>query len=246
MNSNNLNILLTICARGGSKGIPLKNIKQLAGKPLIEYTFIVAKQFKNKYVNVDIALSTDSDDIKNVGLLSGLNVPYSRPESLATDRAGKIDAIKDILLFYENLNKIGYDYILDLDVTSPLRSLNDLSQAFQIISSNSFAYNLFSVSPANRNPYFNMVEQGEDGYYHLSKKLTGNILSRQMAPKVFDLNASFYFYRRLFFDEGFQSALTDRSLIYEVPHFCFDLDHPIDFEFLSFLILNNKIDFDWL
>lgn len=237
--------LITICARGGSKGIPGKNIKLLSGKPLIEYTFEIAKQFKKIYADADIALSTDSKEIINIALLSGLEVPYLRPEVFATDNAGKIGAIKDVLIFYEKLNQTRYDYILDLDVTSPLRNLKDLSEAFQLIRDDQAAYNIFSVNPANRNPYFNMVEKGADGYYHLIKKLSDNILSRQLAPKVFDMNASFYFYRRMFFDMEFQSTITDKSLIYEVPHICFDLDHLIDFEFLSYLIGNNKIDFDW-
>lgn len=241
-----MKILITVCARGGSKGIPLKNIRPLAGKPLIGYTIKIAQQFENKFVNVDIALSTDSQDVINIARLAGLEVPYLRPDFLATDKAGKVDAINDILLFYENLNKTSYDYILDLDVTSPLRSLDDLSKAFQLIIDDNSAYNLFSVSPANRNPYFNIVEPGGDGYYHLSKELSRDVLNRQSAPKVFDLNASFYFYRRIFFYIGFHSTITEKSLIYEVPHICFDLDHPIDFEFLSFLILNNKLDFDWL
>lgn len=241
-----MKILITICARGGSKGIPHKNIKQLAGKPLLDYTISISKKFKNKYANVDIALSTDSQEIIDVSKLSGLDVPYRRPDFLASDTAGKIDAIKDVLLFYENLNKKKYDFVLDLDVTSPLRSLGDLSEALKILVDDDSAYNLFSVNPCNRNPYFNMVEQGHDGYFHLSKQLDDNILSRQSAPKVYDLNASFYFYKRKFFDMDFKSAITDRSLIYEIKHICFDLDHPLDFEFLSYLVLNNKIDFDWL
>jgi len=241
-----MSILITICARGGSKGIAGKNIKILAGKPLIEYTLEIATQFSHRYTNVVIALSTDSIEIKNVALSSGLEVPYQRPEVFATDNAGKIDAIKDVLFFYENLNRTEYEYILDLDVTSPLRNLEDLSKAFQLLIDDKVAYNLFSVSPANRNPYFNMVEKGTDGYFHLINKIPDNILRRQSAPKVYDLNASFYFYRRIFFNLDFKSAITEKSLVYEVPHSCFDLDHPIDFEFLSYLIENNKIDFDWL
>jgi CMP-N,N'-diacetyllegionaminic acid synthase len=241
-----MNVLITVCARGGSKGIPGKNIKFLHGKPLIEYTFEIARQFKKLYPDTEIALSSDSQEIINVGLNSGFDVPYLRPEVFATDEAGKIGAINDILIFYENLKSVNYDYILDLDITSPLRNINDLTEAFHLIQADSNGLNIFSVSPANRNPYFNMVEAGNDGYYQLVKKLPNNVLSRQSARKVFDMNASFYFYRRIFFEMGCQSAITDKSLIYEVPHMCFDLDHPVDFEFLSFLIENNKIDFDWL
>lgn len=241
-----MNILLTICARGGSKGIPLKNIKLLAGRPLLNYTVDIAVQFKNKYKDTDIAVSSDSQEIIELARLAGLDVPYIRPDYLASDNAGKIGAIKDILHYYEKLKEKKYDYILDLDVTSPLRNLEDLSQAFSVIHENKSANNLFSVSPANRNPYFNMVEQGVDGYYHPCKKPDGDILSRQSAPKVYDLNASFYFYRRNFFDLGFQSVMTEKTLIFEVSHICFDLDHPIDFEFLSYLVANNKINFNWI
>ena len=68
--------------------------------------------------------------------------------------------------------------------------------------------------------------------------------TRQSAPVVYDLNASFYFYKRSFFDAGYNGAITDKSLIYVVPHICFDLDHPIDFEMISFLIASNKLDFE--
>lgn len=238
-----MRILITICARGGSKGIPGKNIKALAGKPLIGYSVDVARQFKNEFKEVDIALSTDSDNIIEVAEECGLKSDYKRPDSLAGDAVGKIDAIRDVVLFYENKNKVQYDYILDLDVTSPLRNLVDLKNAFDILRNDQKAVNLFSVSPSGRSPYFNMVEKKENGYYAQIKQPDSNVFTRQSAPVVYDLNASFYFYRRSFFEQGYKGAITDKSLIYLVPHICFDLDHPIDFEFISFLLENKKLDF---
>lgn len=238
-----MNILITICARGGSKGIPGKNIKLLGGKPLISYTIEVAKQFQLKYGNTDIALSTDSDEIISVAEKCNLSSDYKRPESLASDTVGKIDAIKDIVLYSEKKNNCKYDYILDLDVTSPLRNLDDLSKAFDLIRQDKNAINLFSVSEAGRSPYFNMVEQKANNYYAQVKRPEGNVFTRQSAPKVYDMNASFYFYKRIFFEAEYKGAITDRSLIYLMPHICFDLDHPIDFEILSFLIKNKKLDF---
>src|SRR5690606_21774824 len=111
----------------------------------------------------------------------------------------------------------------DLDVTSPLRTIDDIQEALKILFANEQALNLFSVSPANRNPYFNMVEQGKDGFYKLCKQ--GEFLTRQSSPQVFDLNASFYLYKPSFFDQGYKTVMTDYTLIYEVPHICFDLDH---------------------
>ncbi len=238
-----MKLLITICARGGSKGIPGKNIKLLCGRPLIGYTIDAARRFSAQYPGSSIALSTDSEAIRATAADCGLISEYLRPAHLAGDAVGKIEAIKDILLWSEKNNEERYDYILDMDVTSPLRNLDDLNRAFEIITSDPDALNLFSVSPASRNPYFNMVERQTNGYYGIVKPIE-TVLARQAAPKVYDLNASFYFYRRVFFDQGYKGALTDRSLIYEVPHTCFDLDHPIDFEIISFLLENDKLDFD--
>ena len=236
-----MNILITICARGGSKGIPGKNIKVLNGKPLIGYTIDIAKRFQEKHENVEIALSTDSDEIIQVAERCGLSSEYKRPASLGGDNVGKIDAIKDIVFYTEKAKCIKYDYILDMDVTSPLRTLEDLEEAFHIINNDPKAINIFSVSEPARSPYFNQVEQKENGYYNKVKD-AGTVLTRQSAPKVYDLNASFYIYRREFFDLGYKGAITDRSLIYLMKHTCFDLDHPIDFEIISFLLENNKLD----
>lgn len=236
--------LITICARGGSKGIPGKNIKELDGKPLIAYTIKVAKQFKEEFEFVDIALSTDSEEIKKVAEKFGLLSDYTRPDFLSGDKVGKIDAIKDLLLYNEKKNGDMYEYVLDLDVTSPLRNMNDLREAFKLLKQDQLAVNLFSVSHANRSPYFNMVEKKTNGYFAQIKIPEGDVFSRQSAPLTYDLNASFYFYRRAFFELNYKGAITDKSLIYKVPHTCFDLDNPLDFEILSYLITNKKLDFD--
>jgi CMP-N-acetylneuraminic acid synthetase len=236
-----LRLLITICARGGSKGIPGKNIKLLNGKPLIAYTIQTAQKFGQLY-DADIALSTDDEQIKNVAADYGLLTSYSRPVELASDIAGKVETLADLLIFQEKSQNKLYDYILDMDVTSPLRTVEDLDEAFSMIRNDEEAYNIFSVNPANRNPYFNMVEQKENGYYGLVKQ--GDFKSRQVAPKVYDMNASFYFFKRSFFNSGLKTSTTNKSMIYIVRHTCFDLDHPIDFEFISYLISNNKLGFE--
>ena len=89
-----------------------------------------------------------------------------------------------------------------------------------------------------------MVECKKNGFYKEVKKTKETLLTRQSTPLVFDLNASFYFYRRNFFDLNLRGVITNKSIVYLVPHLCFDLDHLIDFEFLSFLLENNKINFE--
>lgn len=243
-----MNILVTICARGGSKGIPGKNIRPLAGKPLIGYTIEAARRFAEfasaEGCHVAVALSTDSPEIIATAAGCGLESDYRRPDSLAGDAVGKIDAITDILRHAEATSDRRFDYVLDLDVTSPLRTLDDLREAFRMLKADPQALNIFSVSDAARNPYFNMVEQQPDGYFRQVKPLPSAVMSRQSAPKVYDLNASFYIYRREFFSLGLRGAITGRSLVYPMSHICFDLDHPVDFEFLQYLIENRKLDFD--
>lgn len=235
--------LITICARGGSKGVPGKNIKLINGMPLIAYSLDVAEKFGAEN-QVDIYLSTDSVEIKEVvASLSfpNVDISYERPDFLASDTAGKLDVIVDIKKYAEAKNNISYDFVIDLDVTSPLRTSEDLNESVKNLFNNLEALNLFSVSPANRNPYFNMVEEGDNGFYQLCKN--GQFLTRQSAPRVFDLNASFYVFKKAFFEQQHKTVITDRSLIYEIPHLCFDLDHQIDFEFMSYLLENKKLDF---
>ncbi|MBO7415540.1 MAG: acylneuraminate cytidylyltransferase family protein [Bacteroidaceae bacterium] len=241
------NILITICARGGSKGIPGKNVKMINGKPLIGYTIDCAKKFKQcmkgRY-SVDIVLSTDSEQIRKVAADCGLKSNYIRPDYLASDTSGKVDAIYDVFSYSEKNNSKQYDYILDLDCTSPLRTQKDLSEALASLEADTNALIIYSVSEPARNPYFNMVEQQSNGYYDVVKKLDSQYLSRQTAPKVYDLNASFYIYTRKLFELGYRTTDTDRSMIYLMDHLCFDLDNPIDFEFMSYLLNNNKLDFE--
>lgn len=239
-----MNILITLCARGGSKGIPGKNIKVICGKPLINYTIDLAIKLGSKW-NAKIALSTDDLKIKKAAEACGIFSDYIRPNYLATDAAGKIDTIKDLLLYQENLFNDKYDFILDLDVTSPLRTLKDIEQALELIVNSQEAKTLFSVNNAARNPYFNMVEEKPNGFFSLIKtNPDGSVMTRQSAPKVYDLNASFYWYRRSFFDSDSKSPITDKSLVYEMNHICFDLDHPVDFLFMEYLLQNNKLDFE--
>lgn len=237
---NAMNILITLCGRGGSKGIPGKNIRPLNGLPLIGYSINAAKKFSAVFP-ADIALSTDSEEIKTAARSFGVVTEYTRPTALATDGAGKVETIADLLMFEERHRAKKYDVVLDLDLSSPLRTQEDLLAAFDILRKDPKAVNLFSVNPANRNPYFNMVEKNAEGYYSLVKR--GEFVTRQSAPPVYDLNASFYFYRREFFDRQVRSVFTERSLVYVMPHVCFDLDHALDFDIMEFLLANNKLGF---
>ena len=124
-----------------------------------------------------------------------------------------IDAVKKTEKHY---NKI-FDTVIDLDITSPLRNVTDIKNAYVIFKSNN-SDNLFSVMKSRHNPYFNMVELKTDGYCKLIKN--SNVKSRQMAPKVFDMNASFYFYKRNFFSKNYKRVITEKSLCFLMDHIC--------------------------
>jgi len=231
-----MNILITICARGGSKGVPNKNILDIGGKPLIAHTIEAAQRFARQR-EADILLSTESEAIRKIAGDHGLETAYRRPEKLAGDRVGKVAVIRDALTWAEEKMDKTYDFILDLDVTSPLRTQKDLDQALEKIISLPKAKVLYSVSPARRNPYFNMVEEAEEGLVKLAKRPEVPFLSRQVAPKVYDINGSFYFYRREFFTEGYQSVTLDnQSTVYVMTSLCFDIDEALDYTFMKFLI----------
>ena len=126
-----MNVLLTICARGGSKGIPGKNIRPLNGKPLLQYSIETARAFAQTLTSCGLALSTDDEKIRETAAAAGLRTDYLRPAALGSDTAGKIDVLSDLLKYEENRAGIKFDYLIDLDVTSPLRTVEDLHAAFQ-------------------------------------------------------------------------------------------------------------------
>lgn len=232
-------MLITICARGGSKGIPGKNIKPLAGKPLIAWTIEKALKVA-PLLKADIELSTDSDEIRAVAAQYGLPSDYRRPADLANDTCGKPEAIRDLMLYAENKRGRKYDLVLDLDVTSPIRTLNDILSCVEKIKGNPEALTIFSVNPCARNPYFCQVEDKGHGFYGVV--CDGSVYkSRQASPKVYDMNGSIYVYRREALDCPLPRAVTPRSIIYVMPHICFDLDEPQDYDYLDFLTSTGRI-----
>jgi CMP-N,N'-diacetyllegionaminic acid synthase len=228
------NILLTIGARGGSKGVKNKNIRNIAARPLICYTIEQALKWgKAKHVIV----STDSDEIAHISKKCGAEVPFMRPDILATDTAAKIPSIRHALMECEKFFGEEYEIIVDLDATAPIRTLEDLDNCLEIFIKEK-PDTLYSVVYAHKNPYFNMVEETGDGSYVLSKKLKNTIVRRQDAPKVYNVNASIYFYNRDYLlNEKNNTCLTDNSKIYIMDDIAgIDIDREIDFKFIEFLI----------
>lgn len=231
------NLIITICARGGSKGVKGKNIRDLNGYPLIYYTIKQARDWgKAKHIIV----STDSEEIAEIAKKYGAEVPFIRLPELATDSAAKVPVIRHALTTSEKIFNQNYEAVMDLDVTSPIRKTEDLDKALNLFLQKK-PKTLFSVVAAHRNPYFNMVEETEDGKAVLSK--VGNFARRQDAPKVYDLNASIYIYDRKFLvEEKSDNVITDNSIICLMDQISrIDIDSELDFKFIEFLIKKNII-----
>ena len=228
------NILVAIGARGGSKGVKNKNIRDLDGKPLICYTI---KQALNWGKAKRVVVSTDSEEIAHISKKCGAEVPFMRPDILATDTAAKLPAIRHALLESERIFGEQCEIIVDLDATAPIRTIDDLDKCLRIFI-NDRPDTLYSVVYAHKNPYFNMVEKNDAGSYVVSKKLGNSITRRQDAPKVYSLNASIYFYNREYLlNEENNTCLTANSRIYIMDDIAgIDIDREVDFKFIEFLI----------
>ena len=180
-----MKILVIIPARGGSKGIPHKNIKPLNGKPLILYTIDEARQIVS---DDDICVSTDDPEIIKCVEGYGLVVPFVRPEELATDTAGSYEVLLHALSFYEKQGR-HYDAVLLLQNTSPFRRAEQIKEALKLYTSD--VDMVVSVKECAANPYYCVFEEDDNGYLHVCKG-DGNIYRRQDAPKVYEYNGAIY------------------------------------------------------
>jgi len=229
-----MKILATIAARGGSKGIKDKNIRNLFGKPLIAYTIEQAKAW-NGYEN--LIVSTDSKKIAAIANSYGAEVPFLRPAGLSKDKTGKIDVLRHALIESEKLYDKRFDALLDLDVTSPLRSIDDIKNIVKLFKRKNIDC-VFSVIEARKNPYFNMVEETPSGNVRICKKPNTYVLSRQSAPKVYEMNASIYLYKRDFLmDSRNKMPYEKTACVYEVKNdYAIDIDTESDFKLLELLL----------
>lgn len=177
--------LVIIPARGGSKGIPRKNIKPFDGKPLIYYTIDCARAI---CVDEDICVSTDDDEIIQVVENYGLKVPFKRPEELATDTAGTYEVLLHALDFYEKKG-VYYDVVVLLQNTSPFRCPQQVKEALSLYREDIDM--VVSVKECAANPYYCVFEENKEGFLHICKG-DGNIFRRQDAPKVYEYNGAIY------------------------------------------------------
>ena len=226
-----MNILCTICMRGGSKGVPNKNLRDLNGKPLMAYTI---EQALDSRLFKSVVVSTDSENIAETAKDFGAATWFLRPPELATDDAPKLPVIRHAHMEAENYFGQIFDVLVDLDATSPLRYVEDILNAYnQFLNENSDV--IVSACPSRKNPYFNMVEL-INGKVRIVKPAKKEITRRQDSPIVFDMNASIYIWKRKAL-LGYNTLFTNKTSLYVMPEErSVDIDTELDWDFVEFLV----------
>lgn len=227
--------LIIIPARGGSKGIPKKNIKPLHNKPLIYYTIDCARQLVS---DKDICVSTDDAEIIQCVEDYGLKVPFVRPDELATDTAGSYEVLLHALNYYKNQNK-DYDCIILLQVTSPFRKIAHIKEALSLYNPNLDM--VVSVKESATNPYYNCFKEDESGYL---QRFVGyhNIKRRQDAPKTYEYNGSIYVINpeSLIKNPIGQFEHCIKYLMDDI--YSLDIDTPLDWQFAEFILNKHLVE----
>ncbi|RYX91171.1 MAG: acylneuraminate cytidylyltransferase family protein [Comamonadaceae bacterium] len=221
--------IISICARGGSAGVPGKNIRPLCGKPLIAWTI---RQALDSGEADQVVVSTDSEDIAAVARAHGAEVPFLRPGELATATAGKLPVIQHLVEWVE-AHRGPVTRVIDLDPTSPLRDMVDIKACAAMLDDATDV--VITGYESDKNPYFNMVEQKDSGFFGRVCAPASEVLGRQLAPKVYAMNASIYAWHR----HTLASSLwaTPRIRLHVMPRErSIDIDHPIDFDIVEMLM----------
>ena len=223
--------IITVCARGGSKGVKGKNVRDMNGLPLIAYTLRQARAF----AGVDgFAVSSDSDAILAIAEKEGFLV-VKRPDELATDTAAKIPVIRHCVETAEKILGKTFDLCIDLDCTSPLRDVADIEAVVKLLS-NPEVPNVITAMPARRSPYFNLIEKSPEGRIQLAKKLDKPVVRRQDAPECFDMNASIYGWKREVLMKENTLFLPGTALHVMPEERSIDIDSELDFQIVEMIM----------
>lgn len=221
-----------IFARGGSKGLPGKNIRLFAGKPLIAWAIEAAKGVDG----IDeVLVSTDSEEIARVALDFGADVPFLRPKDLSRDDSPEWNAWRHALQYFLDSDGKMPSALLSVPTTAPLRVVKDIQNCVDLYRAGG-CDSVITVTEAHRNPYFNMVSVAENGVTEIVCQNASELTRRQDAPEVFDIttvayvvNSDFIMKRNGLFEGVVKSTRVpvERSI---------DIDTIFDFEVAEFLM----------
>lgn len=226
------NTLFLIPARGGSKGIPDKNIKPLNGKPLIHYAIEAARELVS---DEHICVSSDDDRIIQVVRETGLKVPFVRPDNLSDDQAGMQGVMIHALEYYA-AQGMEYDKIILLQPTSPFRTAQHIREAYNLYDDSLDM--VVSVKEAESNPYYVHFKENEAG--HLEKLLEGHFATRQSVPIVYEYNGAVYVINATSIRKESRSHFTKVKKYVMDSLDSIDLDTPLDWAYCEFLLQNKE------
>lgn len=221
-----------IFARGGSKGLPGKNIRLFAGKPLIAWAIEAAKGVDG----IDeVLVSTDSEEIAKVASDFGAQVPFLRPEDLSRDDSPEWNAWRHALQYFHDNDGEMPGALLSVPTTAPLRAVEDLQRCVDLYRAGG-CDSVITVTEAHRNPYFNMVSIAENGVTEIVCQNESGLTRRQDAPKVFDITTVAYVVNSEFImkQNGLFEGLV-KSIRVPIER-SIDIDTIFDFEVAEFLM----------
>lgn len=223
-----MNTIATICARGGSVGVPRKNLRLLHGKPLIAHTIAQALSVP---AIAAVYVSTDDAEIAEVAAACGAQVPFLRPAELATGTAPKMPVIQHLCDWVAR-ERAPFQRIVDLDPTSPLRVRADIDACLALLDAETDA--VITAFESEKNPYFNMVEYKADGRVALVCDGQSGVVARQLAPHVYSMNASIYVWHAHTLSKGLWNGRVKMHLMPRERSI--DIDSPLDFRIVEMLM----------
>lgn len=228
--------LCVIGARGGSKGLPGKNIRPLCGLPLIAHT--LSHALDSRCFDA-VAVSSDAEDILACAKQHGATYCIKRPEALASDTASVLDMIRHAVDEVEKQSAMRYDVIALLQPTSPCRAVEDVQKAFNLLKNNQ-ASTVLSATPSEKSPYSTILERDAiSRQWRTCVMPSTTIERRQDAPATYDLNGAIYLWQRAAFDKTPQ-PLQEGTELYIMPkERSIDIDTALDFQIAEH-ILNEK------
>jgi len=224
-----MKVLGIIPARGGSKGLPKKNIKILGDKPLIAWS--IEAGLNSKLIN-KVVVTTDNKEIIDVSKKYGAEIPFVRPSDLSSDTATAKDVLVHAINDFAAKGEF-YDYVVLLQPTSPFRKVTDIDNMIEE-ATNSKADMVVSVKETTSNPYYVLFEENDNGFLEKSKK--SNFTRRQDCPKVYEYNGSVYVIKVSSLLNN-NSLSFEKTLKYEMEElYSVDIDSQFDFDFAAFLL----------
>ncbi len=232
-----LRVLGAVCVRGGSKGVPRKSVRLLEGRPLLAWAVESARAARSIE---RVVVSTDDAEMAEIGRRAGAEVPFLRPAELARDDSSKWDVFRHLVRTLEERDGYRADVLVDLDAGAPLRAPGDIDATVALHVQSGAEVTSTAYEP-ERNPYFNMVEAGSDGWARVVNRQATPIVNRQQAPVVYSLSPAAFTVRVEALWRYDHWSQAERFNVHVIPRErAMDVDTELDLELVELLLLRRR------